>query len=56
MITEPESATRSRITEVGGKAVGLVRLQRAGLLVPRAWFVPAAVSLDSAAVMALLQP
>lgn len=48
MITELKPATHAGVTEVGGKAVGLVRPQRAGL-VPQAWFVPAAVSLDSAA-------
>ncbi len=48
MITRLTSSTQAGIGQIGGKASGLVRLQRAGLTVPQAWCVPAAVSLDPA--------
>lgn len=38
--------TDAAITEIGGKASGLVRLLAAGLDVPEAWVIPVSVSLD----------
>lgn len=38
--------TDASITEIGGKAGGLVRLLAAGLDVPEAWVIPVSVSLD----------
>ena len=54
MITELTANTKATIEQVGGKAQGLVRLIAAGLPVPQAWVIPAAVSTDAAQRAALL--
>ena len=46
MILRLEPALAADIAEIGGKALGLVRLLRAGLTVPEAWVIPAEVSLN----------
>ncbi len=46
MIVRLEGATPSDPSVIGGKGMGLVRLLAAGLPVPDAWCIPAAVSLD----------
>ncbi|OZC29698.1 PEP/pyruvate-binding domain-containing protein [Gordonia polyisoprenivorans] len=46
MIRRLEPQLSADIDEIGGKALGLVRLLRAGLTVPEAWVIPAEVSAD----------
>ena len=54
MITRLQATTNADIASLGGKATGLIRLLRAGLSVPEAWCVDAAISLDPVARQSLL--
>ncbi|WP_182379516.1 PEP/pyruvate-binding domain-containing protein [Nocardioides sp. WS12] len=54
MIERLTADTAPELTRYGGKACGLVRLINAGLDVPEAWVIPAAVSLDTAQRQACL--
>lgn len=54
MITALTATTNADIASLGGKATGLLRLLRAGLGIPEAWCIEAAVSLDPGARQTLL--
>lgn len=46
MITELSASTPQRLSVIGGKACGLVRLMAAGLNVPEAWCLPADTAVE----------
>jgi pyruvate,water dikinase len=54
MITRLQATTNADIASLGGKATGLIRLLHAGLSVPEAWCVDAAISLDPVARQSVL--